>query len=100
MNAIADLRKHYKDISEARAVIYNRFARFFWNEQKINDLINLDSDLELVLSSIRSHYEKQTLETISDLRDKIEALEAKLLEAKKAAHESKPKPTAAKRKKV
>jgi hypothetical protein len=99
MDAIAELRKHYKDISKARAAIYNRFARFFWNEQKINDLINLDSDLELVLSSISSHYEKQALETISGLRDKIEALEAKLLEAKKAAHESKPKPTA-KRKKV
>jgi hypothetical protein len=99
MDAIAGLRKHYKDISEAKAEIYRRFARFFWNEQKINDLINLDSDLELVLSSISSYYEKQALETISGLRDKVEALEAKLIEAKKAAHEAKPKPTA-KRKKI
>lgn len=98
MDAIAALRKHYKDISQARAAIYNRFARFFWNEQKINDLINLDSDLELVLSSISSYYEKQALETISDLRDKIEVLEAKLLEAKKAAHEAKPKPSVKRKK--
>lgn len=98
MDALTALRKHYKDISEARAEIYNRFARFFWNEQKISDLINLDSDLELVLSSISSYYEKQSLAIISDLRDKVEALEAKLLEAKKAAHEAKPKPTAKRKK--
>jgi hypothetical protein len=91
---IVALRKHYKDIITAKDLIYQRFGRFFWNDGKIIELMNLDADMELVLNSIASYYEERALETILDLRDKIETLEAGLLEAKKAAYKAKPKPTA------
>ena len=96
---IIPLRKHYKDIVAARDVIYRRFRRFFWNDEKIIDLMNLDADMELVLSSISSFYERAYLKEISELRDKVASLEEDNLELKRAADESKPKrKPAAKRK--
>ena len=93
------MRKHYKDIVAARDVIYRRFRRFFWNDGKIIELMNLDADMELVLSSISSFYERAYLKEISDLRDKVGSLEEDNLELKRAADESKPKrKPAAKRK--
>jgi hypothetical protein len=61
--------------------------------------MNLDADMELVLSSISSFYERAYLKEISDLRDKVGSLEEDNLELKRAADESKPKrKPAAKRK--
>lgn len=71
------LKKHYRDICAAKASIYDSFTRWaFWNEEKVLDLIGLDSDLELVIRSIHSFHD-------SVQKEELESLKAELSDCEK-----------------
>jgi chromosome segregation ATPase len=69
---LGPLKKQYSDICAAKASIYDSFTRWaFWNEEKILELIGLDSDIDLITRSIHSFHDSVRLETIESLKAEL-----------------------------